>query len=293
MQLTHPPIPSDLHEYLIGPKNAPTTPHPLTGESIPTVLGHEFSGTITEISPSVTTSHLQPGTHVTVFPPLSDRTCHWCTHPSGDASGLCLNWGFLGYSGFGGGFSEFIVVDARDVHVLPESLGLDEGALVEPLAVGWHAVGKAGLGGGKDEAALVLGAGPIGIAVILALKARGVQNVIVSDPSTLRASHAQAAGATTILNPAREDVVTKCRELTNGLGPHAVFECAGVQASVDTAVEVCRGQGTIVNVGIFDKPVMVNLNTINRRQLTYKGSNVYTRDEVSEMIGRQFMLSRG
>ncbi|KAF7198206.1 Tannase, partial [Pseudocercospora fuligena] len=270
---------SDLHEYLVGPKNAPTTPHPITGETIPTVLGHEFSGTITEVSPDVRT--LQPGQKCTVFPPLGDRTCYWCQR--GDSSGMCPNWGFLGYSGYGGGFAEYICVDARDVHPLPASVDLDVAALVEPLAVGWHAVKKGKVGNG--DAALVLGAGPIGIAVILALRARGVEQVFVSEVSSRRLQHAEDAGATVLLNPLRDDVVERCREATDGFGPHAVFECAGVQASIDTAIEVCCGQGTIVNVGIFEKPIMINPNIINRRQLTYVGSNVYSRVEFDEVIG--------
>lgn len=146
--------PSDLHEYLVQ-RNTPTQPHPLTGETIPTVLGHEFSGTIAAVDDSVET--LQVGQKCTVYPPLGDRTCYWCER--GDASGLCPNWGFLGYSGFGGGFAEYICVDARDVYVIPPDMELDVAALVEPLAVGWHAVRLGNVGEGGGEAALVLGAG--------------------------------------------------------------------------------------------------------------------------------------
>jgi (R,R)-butanediol dehydrogenase / meso-butanediol dehydrogenase / diacetyl reductase len=91
----------DLHEYLIGPKNAPATKHIITGEQMPTVLGHEFSGTIVELGEGV--DNFRPGQRCTEFPILGCRECGWCQR---QISGMCASWGFLGYSGFGGGMSE-------------------------------------------------------------------------------------------------------------------------------------------------------------------------------------------
>ena len=272
---------SDLHEYLVGPKNAPTKPHILTGEKIPTIMGHEFSGRIMELGPDVPANlGLQVGKKCCVFPVLGDRTCIWCQK---GAQGVCPNWGFLGYSGYGGGFAEYICVDARDVHVIPDSMRLDVAALVEPLSVGWHAVK---LGDPKPEdSVLVLGAGPIGIAVILCLRAHGVENISVSELSPLRSEQAKGAGAKYVFNPTKDDVVEKVHEVSpDGWGPQVVFECAGVQASMDVAMPSVRGKGTIVNVGIFEKDITFNPNLLNRRSLKYVGSNIYTQKEFQEVI---------
>ena len=143
---------SDLHEYRVGPKNAPTKPHILTGETIPTVFGHEFSGTVEELGEGV--NDIEVGQKVAVFPVLTDGTCHWCER---ECYGLCPQWGFLGYSGYGGGMAEYVCVERKAVHKIPKSISLDIAALVEPLAVGWHAV-KLGQAG-KGDHCLVVGAG--------------------------------------------------------------------------------------------------------------------------------------
>lgn len=271
---------SDLHEYLVGPKNTPTKRHAKTGESLPTTAGHEFSGTITELADDVPPSlGLKVGQKCAVFPFIADD-CYWCRQ---EVWGCCADWGFLGCSGFGGGFAERIVVAAKDVHPVPEFMGLDVAALVEPLSVGWHGVKLSRVG--PQDSALVLGAGPIGIAVILCLKANGVENISVSEVSEMRSDHAKNAGATHVFNPKREDVAKRTYEVSpDGRGPAAVFECAGVQASMDTALQAVRGQGTIVNIGIFEKEITLNPNIINRRNLTYVGSNIYSLREFQEVI---------
>ena len=189
----------------------------------------------------------------------------------------------MGYSGFGGGFAEYCEVDARDVMMIPDSMALDVAALVEPLAVGWHGarLGKAKPG----DSVLVMGAGPIGISVILSLQAQGIDNVSVAEVSPLRSEFARTAGAKHVFNPQTDDLNERSHEVSSdGLGPQVVIECAGVQASLDAAIDCVRGKGTIVNVGIFEKPATFNVNLLNRRSLTYVGSNIYTRGEFREVI---------
>ncbi len=79
-------------------------------------------------------SGLKKGQKCVIFPVLGDRTCAYCQE---GLHGACPNWGFLGYSGFGGGFAEYCCVDARDVLPIPDNMRLDVAALVEPIAVGW------------------------------------------------------------------------------------------------------------------------------------------------------------
>lgn len=128
---------SDLHEYEDGPHiiPAPGSTHSLTKEGIPIVLGHEFSGVVDEIGEGVTGFH--KGQRAAIQPTLYDESCTNCTQ---GLPNCCDQFGFIGLSGAGGGMSEYTVVPAYAVKPLPDDFPLDIGALVEPLAVGWHAV---------------------------------------------------------------------------------------------------------------------------------------------------------
>lgn len=143
----------DLHEYLGGPTFSPTTPHPVTGETIPITIGHEFSGTVSGLGEGV--SGYEIGQSVVVQPNIYDGTCAACQR---GLINVCHSAGFVGLSGWGGGLSGAVVVPADYVLAFPKDVGLDIGALVEPLSVGWHAVSRSPLK--KDSSVLILGGGP-------------------------------------------------------------------------------------------------------------------------------------
>lgn len=111
-------------------------------------------------------------------------------------------------------------------------------------------------------------------------------SITVSEPSALRLSQAREAGATHTVDPSQVDVVQFCGTVSDGLGPHAVFECAGIPAAFNTAVDTVRGRGVIVNVAIYETEFAIKApNTLSRRQITVRGSNTYTRFEFDEVIG--------
>ena len=114
----------------------------------------------------------------------------------------------------------------------------------------------------SGEDALVLGAGPIGLGVIQCLKAQGANRIVVAEVAKERQSFAKHFGATHIFDPRHEDVVAKCKELTDGRGVHVSLDCAGVAASVKTACLAVRAQGRIVNVAIWEKEVAFNPNNL-------------------------------
>lgn len=107
-------------------------------------------------------------------------------------------------------------------------------ALVEPLSVGWHAVNISGFK--PTDSVLILGGGPIGLAVIQALRARNCQQIIVSELSSMRKQFAKDFGAHVVLDPSKDDIVARCRELSGGTGVNVAFDCAGVQKGMDQAV---------------------------------------------------------
>lgn len=127
--------------------------------------------------------------------------------------------------------------------------------------------------------------GPIGIAVVHCLKANGIDSIFLSEPSAIRAEQAKLAGATHVLNPLKDDVAAFCKAQTDGLGTHAVFECAGLQVAFDTAMASVRGKGIIVNVAIYETELILKTpNILNRHQIRIEGSNTYTRGEFQAVI---------
>ncbi|KAK5095564.1 hypothetical protein LTR70_003487 [Exophiala xenobiotica] len=241
---------TDLHEYF-SPTFTPSkeSPHPVTGESMPVVIGHEFSGTVLEIGPKVKTT-LQVGDKVAVQPTIACFDCGACKE---GFINCCDSAGFVGLSGGGGGMSEAVCVGGDFVFKLPPNIDLDVG-------VAWHAVEAAQLQRGED--ALVLGAGPIGLGVIQCLKAHGANKIIVAEVAEERQNFAKHFGATHIFDPRHDDIVGKCKELSYGRGVQVSFDCAGVAASVKTACLAVRAHGRIVNVAIWEKEVPFNPNNL-------------------------------
>ncbi|KOS39580.1 hypothetical protein ACN38_g9593 [Penicillium nordicum] len=241
---------SDIHEYLAGPTIVPVTPHPITEDKLPTTLGHEFSGTVEEVGSGVT--GFKVGDRVVVRPNLFDATCSNCLM---GRLNCCENVGFIGFSSQAGGLSDHVVVDSRYAISLPDSIPLDVGALVEPLAVAWHAVSGSPLQ--TNDTVLVVGAGPIGLAIIQVLKAKCVSSIIAVEVSERRREFALTLGATEVLNPFDVDAVMQIRALTGNVGADVAFECSGAQAGLDTAISGLRVRGTTVVVSLWEhKPTI-------------------------------------
>ena len=133
-------------------------------------------------------------------------------------------------------------------------------ALVEPLAVAWHAVEAAKLVKGED--AVVLGAGPIGLGVIQCLKAQGAGNIFVVEVAAERQRFAKEFGATHVFDPTKVDVVKEVKKATGGRGANVSLDCAGVAASIKTACLAVRAQGRVVNVAIWEKEVPFQPNNL-------------------------------
>ena len=240
-------------------------------------FGHEFSGLIEEIGEGVT--DYKVGDRVVVQPIIYDSTCTACDE---GLHNCCWKNGFVGLSGWGGGLADHIVVPTSTLYHLPDNVPLEIGALVEPLAVGWHAVKRSPFK--KADAVLILGAGPIGICTILALKAKGCDKIIVSEVSRRRQEFAKNFGADYVIDPTKEDIVERCRELTDKKGVHIVYDCAGVQAALDKAVHAVRARGCIVNIAVWEKPCYLNTNDFNFKERTWMGIATYEVGDFQEVL---------
>ena len=263
---------TDLHEYLEGPIFIPPAghPHPLTHEQEPVIMGHEFSGTVTAVGAGI--GDLSVGENVVVEPYI---VCDECAPCRAGNYNLCTRMGFIGLAGGGGGLSEKIVVDRRWVHPVGD-IPLDQAALIEPLAVGHHAFIRSGAKAG--DVAFVGGAGPIGLLLAAVLKAEGL-TVIISELSEARKAKARSTGvADHVLDPSQEDVVARVRELTGGVGADVCFECTSVNAVLDQLFDAVRPAGVVVNVSIWGRPAVVDMQKLVLKEIDLRGTIAYVRD---------------
>jgi (R,R)-butanediol dehydrogenase / meso-butanediol dehydrogenase / diacetyl reductase len=269
---------TDLHEYLEGPIFIPPkgSPHPITGAELPVVMGHEFAGVVSAVGSGV--SGAAEGDKVAVEPYYVCGECVACT---AGRYNICRKLGFIGLSGQDGGFAEKCVVDSRWIHQLGD-LPTDVGALVEPLAVGYHAVRLSRLREGGTAA--VFGAGPIGLVTTAALKAAGAGQVIVVEPAAARKQKAPAAGADVVLDPTGTDVPDAIRDLTGGAGADVAFECAGIDKVLASAIGSVRPGGMVVNVAIWGHEASVAVNELVFSEVSVIGSLAYCGDH-SDTIG--------
>ncbi len=270
---------SDLHLFHEGPMPpAPTadTPHPLSGETLPVILGHEFSGVVEELGKGV--ERLAVGDRVVVEPLMVDGTCPAC---KAGKYNLCKQMGFIGISGLGGGLSEQIVVEQRWVHPVGD-MPLDQAAMIEPLSVALHSVKHAGVKPGQT--AVIGGAGPIGLLVAAVLKAKGL-TTIVSEMSAARRDKALSSGvADVVVDPASEDLAAVVAERTGGAGADVAFDAAGASVVVAQLLGVLAAGGRLEVVAIHTKPVALDITAQLTMQDRVMGSSIGYAHDHAEAI---------
>lgn len=155
-------------------------------------------------------------------------------------------------------------------------------ALVEPIAVAWHAINISPFK--KGDSVLILGAGPIGLAVIQCLIARGAEKIIVSEMATGRKEFAKQFGAHYVLDPSKDDIVARVREICDGRGANVAFDAAGVQAGLDQAIQALRAGGTLVNIAIWEKSATIAPNWLCFRERRYMGVATYQAGDFQDVL---------
>jgi (R,R)-butanediol dehydrogenase/meso-butanediol dehydrogenase/diacetyl reductase len=258
---------SDLHEYRTGPHLTPEETHPKTRQRNPVTMGHEFAGAVSEVGAEV--SHITVGDRVTVEPNIPCGDCLYCEDGQYH---LCKSAVAVGFHTGAGGFAESAVVPEQQVHVLPDEISLEEGALVEPLAVGLHAVRQSGLSVGDTVG--VFGCGPIGLTVISAAVASGAKRIFASEPNETRREVALELGADVGINPMEEEAVDTIKEQTPD-GVDIAFEFAGIGTAFNSAVQSTERAGTVTVGSISDSDITTNILDIVSTERKIVGTNCY------------------
>lgn len=217
-------------------------PHVLTKSYIPITMGHEFCGRVKSAPEG---SQLKPKQPVMVDPRYYCRSCDTCTKTRD--TNACDSWGFLGLSGGGGGLSSVVAVHESMLYALPSDESLDIAAVLEPLAVTWHAMRKCEIEDWSDKTILILGGGPIGVALVYVLRAKGATKIFVSEPTAERRAHMSEI-ADEVMDPRSVKVGDRCKELNGGKGIDVCFDCAGVGPGLNDGMTALKFNGLYMNV---------------------------------------------
>jgi L-iditol 2-dehydrogenase len=247
--------------------------HPFT--PYPVVQGHEFSGVIESVGRGV--AKWKPGLKVTATPQEVCGRCAPCRR--GDYH-ICDVLKVRGFQAPGCA-QEYFVTEADKIVPLPDSFTFEQGALVEPVAVAVHAVGRAGRLASRR--AVVLGAGPIGNLVGQAVRSRGA-DVLMTDISDFRLEIAAKSGLAATTNPTRESLGEASKRVFGEKGFDLAFECAGVEATLDAAVGSIEKGGTIVVVGVFGERPRVNIGLVQDRELSLVGTLMYRYEDFTRAV---------
>lgn len=209
----------------------------------PLVLGHEFAARVVETGEGVTPE--LEGRRVAVEPAVSCLNCEWCL--SGD-SNLCPQVRFCGTPPIDGALRRYMTFPAYFVAALPDSISDDAGAVLEPLAIGVHAVDLANPR--LEKSAAVVGVGPVGLSILQAARAAGVGRLIALDRLSWRLDAALELGATDAIDVEDGDPVAALMRLTRDRGVDYVFEAGGTDDSPRLAIELAAPAGKVSLVGI-------------------------------------------
>ncbi len=248
--------------------------HPYTG--YPVVQGHEFSASVEAVGPGV--EGLRPGMKVTSMPQIVCGVCAPCLR--GDYH-ICDKLKVQGFQAPGCA-QELWVTDAATVLPLPESFTYEEGALVEPVSVAVHAVGRAANpnapAGQKmlGRRVVVFGAGPIGNLVAQVARAEQAK-VLVVDLSAHRLEIARRCGLEHTSNAREESIHDASQRVFGADGFDVALECVGVEPTITAAIANLAKGGTLIVVGVFGEQPRVDLGLVQDRELNLRGTLMYKR----------------
>lgn len=244
----------------------------------PRITGHEFAGVVEAIGEGV--ADVAAGDRVCIDPVISCGTCYPCRigRPN-----VCSSLEVIGVHR-NGGFEEFVAVPAANVHRLPEHIGLDAAALVEPYTIAANVLDR--MQPHPGDRLMILGAGVIGMTILQMALAKGIEDVIVTDVITERLAVAKQLGASQVFNSHEQDIEKEVLALTQGEGVPLIADAACVPALLPQMLRLASPAGRIGLLGFSVQPSdLVQLEVI-KKELTLVGSRLNNRKfpEVLELM---------
>ena len=241
----------------------------------PIVMGHEASGVVEETGAAA--ADFRPGERVVFNSTLFCGTCHYCRR---GLQNMCVNGRVFGVSSdsyrLQGAMAEYIAVPARILHRLPDAVSFEQAALVEPVSIALHAIASVRLS--LDDAAVVFGAGTIGILLVKLLALSSCGKVIAVDIDEAKLEFAAKNGADHTFNPAAVDLQARILECTGGQGAEVAFEAVGVPATLKAGIECLRKTGSLVLLGNLTPTVEVPVQRLVLKQLKLIGSYAFANE---------------
>lgn len=243
----------------------------------PVIIGHELSGEVVEIGSNVSTVKI--GDKVTVEPQVGCGKCEYCL------KGL-VNYCELrtapGIGNWYGTMAEYFITPEQTVFKLPDSVSHDVGVLVEPVAVGVHAVRKGDIKVGDRVA--VLGAGPIGLLAMSVAKSAGATTTLVTDVLDYALDAAKKMGATHTLNiKDKSDWSEEAKAMSGGMFD-VVLVAVGVPGIIDQALALLRKGGRIVTIAMFHGDQTFNIHNLQNQEKEIVGCMTYNREDTKTAI---------
>jgi L-iditol 2-dehydrogenase len=229
--------------------------------------GHETAGVVTEVGEGVT--NVQPGDRVVIE---CFSHCGECLYCRTGQYNHCVQRRGVSHEQHGG-FAEYTTAHASALFKIPDSMSDEEGALVEPLAVGVRALAQAAAT--HQDRVVVIGGGTIGLMCLAVAKANGVKETLITVKYPQQAQAARDLGADHIVDVTAQDIREVIKELTNGLGADVVIETVGGAAQFNEALAVVRKRGRIVLVAGYHQPLEVDLARLVWAEPLVTGSNCY------------------
>ncbi len=249
--------------------------HPFV--TYPLVQGHEYAGVIDAIGDGV--AGIRIGDKVTATPQEVCGDCAPCRRGQYNA---CEKLKVRGFQAPGCA-QDFFVTEADKIIALPADFLPEQGAFVEPVAVAVHSTGQAG-GDLAGKNVVVSGAGTIGNLVAQAMKCRGAKKVLITDISDYRLSVARQAGIEATCNVSRESFADAVKREFGDEGFELGAEVAGVEASLSALVESIGKGGTLLIIGVFGNPPLVDMSVVCEHELTVKGSMMYRHEDFEQAV---------
>lgn len=240
----------------------------------PRILGHELSGTIAWIGDNE--AGLSAGDSVGIVPYLHCGTCIACRR---GRTNCCADMRVMGVH-VDGGMRDLVSVPVTHL-IKTDDLTLDQAAMLEPLAIGAHAVRRSGLG--RGETALVIGAGPIGLGAMVFARLAGAR-VIAMDLNKERLAFCQSWAGASHLIQAAEQPGEQLRQLTEGRFPEVVIDATGNAASMAKAFGYVAHSGTLVYVGLVKNDISFSHPEFHKRETTLMGSRNATLEDFDRVL---------